>query len=403
MKKALEFNELTQNIQPLLENYLLDNIIGSRIDQWKSTPYNFRYLDTLSRIFDVKPKNPCTSVVPLKDGKKEEYKIAIAFNSNSNQHNITDLKKVSGLLQQAIENKNNIAEFMIEALSKSQCYIYCMGKIQEKLKLYETVEINNPLIQETLNEIKQLIMCVNSKTVNAVSKQYEIALTKLDVLLRTDFKSDNESTQLRKEIFDKKTVEMLIRPYQDIQKIIIFSQQTGKQFITWEVVDNPEGAHAELATSSFYFIKHGEKPDYVGVSKLSCYLCDQVLTLDNQVHRGTHSILYVKDYKLPSKYESSVVKEFLTSKLQLHLNHTIFANPGEHILNTTLLNKGIGKLTQFLDFYKLYSQQEEGNLTKLLDIIPSRGDLDQFDDLSSDEGLEGSLLGHIKESCEGIY
>lgn len=113
--------------------------------------------------------------------------------------------------------------------------------------------------------------------------------------------------------------------------------------------------------------------------------------------------MYVKDYKLPSKYESSVVKEFLTSKLQLHLNHTIFANSGEHILNTTLLNKGIGKLTQFLDFYKLYSQQEEGNLTKLLDIIPSRGDLDQFDDLSSDEGLEGSLLGHIKESCEGIY
>jgi hypothetical protein len=130
-------------------------------------------LDTLSRIFDVKPKNPCTSVVPLKDGKKEEYKIAIAFKSNINQHNITDIKKVSGLLQQAIENKNNIAEFMIEALSKSQCYIYCMGKIQEKLKLYETVEINNPLIQETLNEIKQLILCVNSKAANAVSKQYE--------------------------------------------------------------------------------------------------------------------------------------------------------------------------------------------------------------------------------------
>ena len=190
---------------------------------------------------------------------------------------------------------------------------------------------------------------------------------------------------------------MLIRPYQDIQKIISFSNKVGNKSVTYEVADNIEGAHAELAASNYYFGKYGEKPGYVGISKLSCYLCDELLTVEDQPHRGGHGILYLKDYKLPNKYDSSVpLKEFLSLKLQEHLDKTLLSKPEEHILNTTLLNKA-SKITQFLRYYDLYA---EGNnkLGELLHSIPPRGDLDQFDDLSSDEELEEQLLGQIKES-----
>ena len=94
----LEFYKLAQSIQPLLENYLLDNILGPRIDSWKKYPYDFRYLDTLARIFDIQPKNSCTSVVPLMDNEEAEYRIAIAFNTSSNQRTVGDLKKSSRII-----------------------------------------------------------------------------------------------------------------------------------------------------------------------------------------------------------------------------------------------------------------------------------------------------------------
>lgn len=397
MKKLPEFNELTQSIQPLLENYLLDNIIEKRIDQWQKYSYEFRYLDALARIFDIKPKNPCTSVVSL-GGKKEEYQIAIAFNSDSNQQNTADLKKVAVLLQQAIVDKGKVAGFMIEVLSKSQCYMYCIGKIQEKLKLYDVEKIDHPFIQETLTNITKFIMLVNSKDITALER-YEIALITLGKLLKEDFKDDNKSIQLVKEIFDKKTVETLIRPYQDIQKIITFSQKIGKELITFETINNPEGAHAELAASSYYFVKYSKKSDYIGISKLSCFLCDQVLFQEGEGHRGTHGILYAKDYKLPGKYESSTpTKESLVLKLQSYLDDTIFAKPEKHILETTLLNKGTGKLTQFLKYYAPYNQQVDDKLTQLLYSVHSRGDLDQFDDISFDKGFENEILGLVKEN-----
>ena len=197
MKKLPEFYELTQSIQPLLENYLLDNIINKRTDQWQKYPYEFRYLDALARIFDIKPKNPCTSVISL-DGKIEEYQIAIAFNSSSNQQNTADVKKIALLLQEAIADKSKVAGFMVEVLSKSQCYMNCIGKIQEKLKLCYSITINNTSIQETLKDITQFIMLANNKDIK-VLEQYEAALIKLGKLLRVDF-DDNESTKLVKEI-----------------------------------------------------------------------------------------------------------------------------------------------------------------------------------------------------------
>ena len=254
------------------------------------------------------------------------------------------------------------------------------------------------MIQGTLVAITKLIMCVNSKELHTL-EQYEITLRTLDKLLKTDFKDDGESTELIKEIFDSKIIGMLIRPYQDVQKIISFSKITGKQFITYEVVENTDRAHAELAASNYYFAKYGKNPDYAGISKLSCYLCHEILSEEHEGHRGTHGILYLKDYKLPDKYESSIeIKEFLSLKLQSYLNDTVFAKPAEHILNTFLLNRGM-KLTQFLEYYKPDGQQAEP-LIELLKSIPTRGDLDQFDDLSSDDGFENQILGQIKQNFE---
>lgn len=396
-----EFNALAQNLQPLLENYLLDTIVGKRTDKWKTFTYEFRYLDTLARIFDVKLKNPCTSVVPLK-GKEGQLSIGIAFNTKSTPQTVADIKRTAGLLQAAINDETKIPSFMIEAISKSQCYIYCIGKIQEKLKACEKIIITHPVIKGTLDEVGKLIKIVNTKTENAVLKQYEIVLISLTELLKADFTGDETSIKLKKDIFDKKTLEMLVRPYQDIQKIVKFFNKIGNNKIVYEIIDNPEGAHAELTASSYYFAKNGNNPEYVGISKLSCYLCDELLNVENQPHRGGHGILYLKDYKLPNKYESSAsTKEFLALKLQEHLSKTLLSSPGEHILNTTLLNK-VSKVTQFLSYYAQYMEGGSSKLTELFNNIPPRGDLDQFDDLSSDEGYEEPLLGQVKTGFGSI-
>ncbi len=392
-----EFSEFAQNIQPLLENYLLDNVMKPRVDQWEKHAYiGFRYLDTLARIFDVKPKNPCTSVVPLKTSTKAAFKIAIAFNSDATQQNISDIKKIAGLLQYSIQNKNYLASFIAEVFSKSQCYIHCISKIQEKLKLHELDNINNTLIKGTYIEIEKLIRLINNKDSQSILGQYELTLTKLGLLLKEDFNSDPESLKVTQDLFDKKTIQMLLRPYQDIIKIINFSHEQGKQFIEYELINNTNGAHAELAASSFYFHKYQTKSKYLGISKLSCYLCDLILSKEDQGHRGTHGILYVKDYKLPSQYEEPTVKEFLVSNLQSYLENTIFSKPEEHILNTTLLNKGKGKLINFLEYYEKYNPQEN-RLTNFIDKLPSRDDLDQFHNLSFDKDIENSILGNIKE------
>lgn len=395
-----EFDAFISNLQPLLENYLLDNIMKPRMDNWKSLPYELRYLDTLARVFDVKLKNPCTSVVLLR-GEKKQISIGIAFNTPSNPQTLADIKKMAELLQAAINDESYVSTFMMEALSKSQCYMHCIGKIQERLKAYEGVIIANPLIQETLDVAGTFVRFINTKVTKEVFKQYVVTLEKLSILLKANFTEDEVSATLRADIFDKKTLEMLIRPYQDIQKIISFSNKMGIKLVTYEVVNNVEGAHAELAASSYYFDKCGESPRYVGISKLSCYLCDELLTIENQPHRGGHGILYLKDYKLPNKYDSSApLKEFLSSKLQEYLNKSLLLKPEEHILNTTLLNKA-SKIIQFLSYYDPYV---EGNtkLSDLLQTLPPRGDLDQFDDLSSDEGYEEQLLGEIKHSFEAL-
>ncbi len=112
---------------------------------------------------------------------------------------MTDIKKIAGLLQSAINDERYIPSFMMEALSKSQYYIDCSKKIQAKLKAYEGVNIP-PIIQETLNVVGALVRCINTRDTTELLKQYVATLRNLDILLKANFTEDEVSTSLRADL-----------------------------------------------------------------------------------------------------------------------------------------------------------------------------------------------------------
>ena len=111
-----------------------------------------------------------------------------------------------------------------------------------------------------------------------------------------------------KEMKDEKFTKGLKRLIQDIFKLNLIGYGGVKKII---YVENDEKLHAELALAEK--LKTNKNAiQYIGVSKLCCYICDEILTNKWQIdHRGTHGTLYLNGFTLPPSLDIKYAEELL--------------------------------------------------------------------------------------------
>jgi len=124
---------------------------------------------------------------------------------------------------------------------------------------------------------------------------------------------------------------MLVRPMQDITKILHYFKDISK-FECDTIDENNENIHAEL-NLAFNFPLLDKHTYYIGVSKLCCVPCDHMLNKFGYLHRGTHSIYFKNDDKLPTMKQKQYFMEELKN-IYSNKNNKYIQNTPSDICNT---------------------------------------------------------------------
>jgi hypothetical protein len=229
-----QFENFSKQLQFFLDKYSLPDVVGVYLDRVKSLDYKkFRIQDALARMLNLDDKNACTAI-SLDLDKETLY---IAYNTGFTHQN----------------QKKNITTAINFLSDYAQLFGYVIINNADTKKLVSDLAKTAKQNDDTL--LQDFIRVINEK------KHAQI------------YNSYLELTPNYQHLF--------FCQLQDSLKTYHFLQSVK---INPEFVDNKK-AHAELAIAD-------KKIDYIGISKLCCYLCDIVLTELNIDHRGTHGVLY---------------------------------------------------------------------------------------------------------------
>jgi hypothetical protein len=252
-------------VQPLIDCRFLSPHGSSYIDNHLGRSYEQgRYLDAFARIFLFKP--PCSAVCQALDT------LFISLNGNDEAN-----KKALLIMESCLDDPQ--AMLCVSA----SCYIPLHGADDwfgtsykgffEKFRGRMAHALFEPATrQKVLNE-----GIFQSKNLHSLILQ-------------------NGSPHHRRALY---------RLHRDILKLSKRGYFGVKIFVLTENIDQ---AHAELA-----LVSKAKSSDvkYIGISKLCCYLCHRILNDWGVDHRGTHGILYLKGFNVPSFVADEEAKELL--------------------------------------------------------------------------------------------
>lgn len=84
-------------------------------------------------------------------------------------------------------------------------------------------------------------------------------------------------------------------------------------------------------------VQSSESIKYIGISKLSCFLCDEILNYQNIDHRGTHGELYLNGFQIP-EFLDAILGQLLLDKAKQHMQQNWEAT-GVRVFNNERISK----------------------------------------------------------------
>ena len=271
-----QFQDISKVVQPLMDmDFLSPYIVNRQEHNPQTLDYcSTRYLDAWAKLINI--HKPCSAVVRP---NINENKLYVAFNETQ----------------------------------KSQIKV---------INIINMISANNPSIEE---------MFAVTFLFNADANKFSKELKSLPgIIIKTvkdidDWKNFFEqNTDQINEISDK---ENFVEVANEIKRNITKLKEHKLLNFQIECIKNNEGFHAEIAAAKFlmesrqalqenYDDKQDVNSEYIGVSKLSCFICHETLNLWEFNHRGTHGKLYMNKYVFYEKLEDDFINKIIQNILE---------------------------------------------------------------------------------------
>lgn len=307
--------------------------------------YDKRYLDALASIFYI--GEGCCSSVILKSHEHSIISLYLTYNADLLSPRI---KSILDGIQKTINSsvsKLDDKDLNIDTVCNLLVYEYLVfntnfsssAKTLNASLLYESSEkIDN--LRKKISEARGKFKVLNESLrtnyattmFDVLLYYYQLQIKKFDEMsyIKEQYTKKGQSIefykQIEKEIFSlynsskviikdyrlllsepmsmsKELYECFVRPLQDVTKLLSFMQQRDITNINYELISNIsdtglngiEELHTEV-NIAFHYSKTGdilpEDKPYIGLSKLSCYVCHKVLDILGYSHRGTHGLCF---------------------------------------------------------------------------------------------------------------
>ena len=292
-----EFSILAKIISPIIETQMINPILNERRDNSKTAYDKGRHLDAWARILNIYP--PCNAVY------SENNNLYISFNEDNKF--ICDTLRI---IEATLEMKN----------TKFLLLIACTFN----KKLFDAIKTDDQT--NFFREVKGKIVCSQKEpSKSEKEKLTEIHAGNLENFLTTRKKEKlteileqniEKFLIMQREIFEENNEDLInifVRMNQDISKLNKLNYNDIKKII---LLENPNKLHSELVVSIEF-----PNAEYIGIFKLSCYLCDQILNEIKIGHRGTHSVLYLNKFNISEKLVGEKIEFFdnLINKIKDYL------------------------------------------------------------------------------------
>lgn len=300
---------INKDVKTLIEELtalsFINNSFNVRSDNWVVLSYDQRYLDAFARILHV--HSDCAAIMKEITADKSTLGLAIAYNpldkkeKGSNDKKVLEILKLESAINMTISDNHkptDIKKLIIQALQYSENYspskIFGIKidlafireysnfhvklkaaergieqKIQNKILLEEGEEAKHYEGQfvrylEFIEGIKTLVKRVNHEESSS--------------FVGSSLSSSSSEHNIYKEIY-----KVVIRPINDTLKLINYLKKKNIVEVKIDIMDNKADTHAETALKILC-----PEADYVGISKLSCVLCEAFLTSEavSINHRG---------------------------------------------------------------------------------------------------------------------
>lgn len=249
-------------------------VAGEKVDNFGKYSYENRVFDAFARLLEVRGV-AVAAVAPLNITDKT---LAVTFNISTRTK---DKNEISELI---LKNKKEIKE------------------IHEALKNLYSISKNSSYSEDFANDFQKNFLKI------LFLKQHS-----LDKETRDKFDDQNDGKKIENfEDFThlmsaeiKKHLYSGTKLYLDVVKVIAFYTKKGI-FPEISIFDNKYNVHAEnflAAKFEEYYNNKKLTPEerntfnkYIGISKLACHDCDDLLTKGGFEHRGKHGVLYHSYY-----------------------------------------------------------------------------------------------------------
>ena len=251
-------------------------------DNWSEYSYkNERYLDTFARLLGIDSTGGCIAVLPAYFNEGIGLNILLSTNALGNL------------------SKDGKDTFKVNYKYKNTCFPSVKKNIIELLQGSQDIEqfFNNVIINHKFYSF-HLKIIDNQAQYNSYKDYIKI--------LRSFLEASHSDSQVTME-----NLKLFIRPLQDILKIKQWYQQSEIEDTQFSLIDNTiPNKHAEMNLLENNKEFHG----YIGISKLSCLPCKDIVDQKGSVVRGSHT-------KKPQKWTQPEIDDIASSIEKYNANY----------------------------------------------------------------------------------
>ena len=256
-----------------------------------NTQYSDRILDALARIFHG-VSLPCTAVCIVEDTLYVTYSVTGTNIATLYPKATTKAQKIHASLKFTIDNNKTYVDFRNWLLREEHKFYLSKEIFDNEKSLY--IDETDLVLQQEIGLRKEIEDFLNLKgdELVGINVYYDSLINNLN----TAYGLDNHKLKTIINYIDSaksKMVYLKDRIDQDCYKIVKYYGSYGIANLKLEFVPNPGNLHAELNLRQKFAMNSG----YIGISKLSCFLCDIFLKHEEELyggnlHLGGHGIAF---------------------------------------------------------------------------------------------------------------
>ncbi len=295
-----------------IQNLVVDGLKGLKYAQecgdmpvnttMHSVPYDQRILDTFARLCHIDSKLACAAV--MLQGQELVVSYNLTSSSKDEPSYRTEVNDKIIALKNMVFDATITSDDLINHLLKSKHAFYFPKEYKEifdKDKWGEEIKNCNTINDQTKNIIEGFFELALSspadkeeliESINNINNAYEYIIQQVPQNDCADVLELLSSAQSRMLYFRERLM-------QDCTKIKDHLDNSCLNGVNITIIDNPNNRHAEV------HLLEKAKDSYIGISKLSCYLCQSIIshyeTQNSSVlHFGGSGIVYtVKKDQVP--------------------------------------------------------------------------------------------------------